>query len=182
MSYEDGEEPEYPYDAFDKREYEKIFSKAADNIFYPGYSDSYFESSKLLIKGIVGGELRASLHGTAATYLFRHYLELRVKELVLAGSFIKSDGTNAQHEEIEKVAKEHLLKKLWNEFCESAGQKIDQNFWNRLDKEYVENLILEFDSVDRKSMAFRYEDQPKYQANMKELDENLDLCMKSSIS
>src|SRR5436305_14069543 len=94
--FDDGQpdEPVYPYDAYDKREYQKVFSKPEEKIVYPDYGDSYFETSKLLIKGIAEGELQASLHGTAATYLFRHYLELCLKELILAGRYLKDADTN----------------------------------------------------------------------------------------
>jgi hypothetical protein len=166
------DEPVYPYDAFDKRDYRKVLSEEPDRIVYPGYSDSYFQASKYLMKGIVEGELDARAYGTATTFLFRHYIELSVKELVLSARSIKSDGTNA--EEIKKIKWEHFLKKLWNEFCDAAPHRIGEKFWRQIDKEYITGLIEEFDDKDRKSMAFRYDDQQKYNTDFRELYENLD--------
>jgi hypothetical protein len=97
-----------------------------------------------------------------------------LKELILAGRFIKADGSNASWEEIEKVVQVHHLKKLCETFREDARSKIDQEFWNALDIEYVENLLLEFDAVDKRSVAFRYEDQAGHIADFKRLHENLD--------
>lgn len=82
----------------------------------------------------------------AIVFLYRHYLELRLKELILAygGSF-------------KKVSNEHTLLNLWIEL-----RKLDNTNPDALDNETVkdievaEKIIVQFDKIDRKSEVFRY--------------------------
>jgi hypothetical protein len=40
------------------------------------YVDSFFEDARLILDGIVAGSLPEGIHGVAAVFLCRHYLEL----------------------------------------------------------------------------------------------------------
>ena len=81
-------------------------------------------------------------------YLYRHHLELKLKELVRLGRDSGSlDGC-------DNILGEHNLHKLWNK----AKQLIQQVWPDSPDDDLnaVEHMILEFHQCDRTSQAFRY--------------------------
>jgi hypothetical protein len=129
----------------------------------------------MLVKGIVEGKLEADNEGIAATFLFRHYLELSLKQLIVAGRQISADGHMVAWEEVQEVKRIHYLDDLWKMVVKEVKPKIE-HLWAGCDIDFLEQCILEFNKVDRNSFAYRYEndEQQAYEMNFKQLLENMD--------
>jgi hypothetical protein len=79
-------------------------------------------------------------------FLYRHYLELRLKELITAGQQFLDQPPDLQHV--------HRLDRLWTS-CQSVLRKV----WpqgSKADLEVVEACINELCRIDADSMSFRY--------------------------
>lgn len=82
----------------------------------------------------------------AIIFLYRHYLELRLKELILAY------GGN-----LSVISNEHSLLNLWKELRKQNDvQTEDLDPETLKDIETAEKIITQFDEIDKKSQAFRY--------------------------
>ena len=88
----------------------------------------------------------------AALFLYRHYLELRLKELFLAY------GGNPT-----KINNEHVLLNIWGEVWKQAedARSEELSIDSLKDLEAAENIIVQFDDIDRKSEVFRYPNDKK---------------------
>jgi len=88
-------------------------------------------------------------------FLYRHYLELRLKQVINDGQKLLDQPINIQ----ETILERHDLIELWRP-CRKILEKLGKmNFWpedpaEKLDD--VERLIKEFAGLDRESMSFRY--------------------------
>jgi hypothetical protein len=118
--------------------------------------DSFYRAGFHLIEGVAGNVLREDIEGVAAVYLFRHYLELALKEIVFRGRYLKTGDELADPEEVKKVANIHDLEVLWKWVLEDAKPKILDKHWDNYDIAFVEDCVREFDAVDKKGFAFRY--------------------------
>ena len=76
----------------------------------------------------------------AVLFLYRHYLELRLKELII------SYGVN-----LDEINNEHSLLKLWQKLRSQNGIQPEAQ-----DIEITEKIITQFNEIDRKSEVFRY--------------------------
>lgn len=83
----------------------------------------------------------------AALFLYRHYLELRLKEL-----FMAYGGEPA------KINNEHVLLNIWREVRQQDDDtRAEEPSPDSLkDVDAAENVIVQFDDIDRKSEVFRY--------------------------
>jgi len=144
------------YTAFEKWPYKQIIYKTEHKQSWRNVADSFFRASLLLAKGVARRQLFEDIEGPAAMFLFRHYLELILKSIVLNGRFLDPPDANAHPEKIEKVKNIHDLGKLWEWVIRDAKPKMDQDHWNNYDTNFVATCIAEFDSVDKKGFAFRY--------------------------
>jgi len=82
-------------------------------------------------------------------FLYRHYIELRLKEIIKNGYLLNINNDNQIH-----YTKEHSIDKLWNE-----TKKIIKEALQEQAKRYVaplDKLIKEFSKVDPGSYCFRY--------------------------
>ena len=80
-------------------------------------------------------------------FLWRHYIELRLKELLR--------GLNYIEEQSREFPIKHRLIPMWKLF-RTRAVKIDPNFTTRQEFDNMEVLIKEFDEQDPNSMVFRY--------------------------
>lgn len=79
-------------------------------------------------------------------FLYRHYLELRLKELILAY------GGN-----LSGISNEHSLLNLWKELRKQDDVHPEALSPETLkDLETAEKIITQFDDIDKKSQVFRY--------------------------
>jgi hypothetical protein len=98
--------------------------------------------------------LNEDTESIAAAFLFRHYLELSLKNIILAGRFLTKEGHNAPRENAVP-AWGHNLSELWKLVLSDAKPKMEAD-WGNHDIEFAEKCIAEFDAIDPKGMAFRY--------------------------
>lgn len=144
------------FSAFQKWEYKPFISVLKDEKAWIDYTESFYRATELLFQGLAVGKGFPDIEGIAAMFLFRHYLELMLKRIVLRGRHLKTPSQNACREEVEHVANIHDLKTLWNLALRDAKPKIAEDTWNAYDIPFVEKCILEFDERDKKGFAFRY--------------------------
>ena len=98
------------------------------------------------------GERRASNLVYPTMFLYRHYLELRIKQLIL--------GFQELMELQADLPNHHRLLMLWEKVRELERQAISLGDWDseeNFDKyPEIEELIREFDKMDQGSYEFRY--------------------------
>lgn len=111
------------------------------------YSEGYREAGNKLYDYCTENPFFSNTLIYPLIYNYRQFLELRLKELIIMGNqYIDTD---------DDFPDEHSLTKLWNIYRSKLLPKIDNTIEkNTLDN--VENLINEFNTVDPKSMSFRY--------------------------
>jgi hypothetical protein len=147
---------DFGYTAFEKWPYKRIIYIGEEKSWVD-LGTSFYWASHHLIKNVVDGSLREDIEGIAAVHLFRHYLELALKQIIFRGRYLKSEDVLANTSEIKKVANIHDLNTLWGWVLKDAKPKMAS--WDGFDIDFVEQCIVEFDSVDKKGFAFRYEGQ-----------------------
>lgn len=144
------------WSAFQKWEYRPFISVLKDDKAWIDYTESFYRATELLFQSLAVGKGFPDIEGIAAMFLFRHYLELMLKRIVLRGRYLKTPSQNAPREEVEQVANIHDLKALWNFALRDAKPKIAKDVWDAYDVPFVEECIFEFDERDKKGFAFRY--------------------------
>ena len=158
----DGEAAEnFGYTAFEKWQYKQMIYVVEDTQAktWIDMGQSFYHASHCLVKGIVDSSLMEDIEGIAAIYLFRHYLELALKTIILTGRSLKEDGAIVPRDEVRSPANIHDLGELWRSVLANAQPKMGKDDWNNYDIAFVEQCVMEFDSVDKKGFAFRYSGQ-----------------------
>jgi hypothetical protein len=150
---------DYGYTVYEKWEYPQIIYKMDYDQPWINMGASYFESAKLLIKGVAKRTLNEDTEGIAGLFLFRHYLEVTLKKIVFWGRMLENPGKNAVYEEVRPVSRGHDLEKYWREMLRDAKPKIPAAEWDAIDIPLVEKCVMDFDSVDKNGFAFRYHGQ-----------------------
>lgn len=85
----------------------------------------------------------------AIIFLYRHYLELRLKELFVAHRRLLGESDDAPTV--------HGLVKLWNEIRDMSDRASTEHVPEiDADLEVLQGIIEQFDRIDRSSEAFRY--------------------------
>lgn len=128
---------------------------------WDSYCTGYHRAASALIRYIVQDDLPRrrdySRHwesiGYTILFLYRHYLELRLKKL-----FITCGG------DLERVNNEHSLLKLWEiffkqyeAFCKEYNLDSEEPSEKSLkDIKTAETIITQFNEIDAKSEIFRY--------------------------
>lgn len=113
---------------------------------FGSYADSYQSGALVLIDSTLkNGKLR-DYNVYPAIFLIRHYLELRLKELI--------QGLNYCKDQNKEFPTHHDLRSLWADF-KKAYEAIGENN-NDETFQVIDNLIKEMTSVDPISMSFRY--------------------------
>ncbi len=156
---DDGSTPGgFEYTAYEHWNYHQlIFFPEGQEKTWLSMSQSFYRASKQLVEGVVNGSLREDIEGRAALFLFRHYLELALKDITLAGRYLTADG-GLTDEEVKAIKSGHCLADLWKLVLKDARPKMPQDApWENYDCEFAELCIGEFDSADKKGFAFRYQ-------------------------
>lgn len=111
------------------------------------YSEGYREAGNKLYDYCIENPFFSNSLIYPIIYNYRHFLELRLKELILMGNeYIEND---------DDFPDQHSLTKLWNIYRNKLLPQIDTTIEiDTLDN--VEKLINEFNTIDPKSMSFRY--------------------------
>jgi len=152
--------PEFgEYTAFQEWKYDRVFYEEEHPKSWLDLGESFYRSARILIEAAAKGEVNQDVEGIAAIFLFRHYLELALKHIIVAGRWLTKEGQNAPGEEVAEVERIHVLGELWGLVLRDAKPKIREEDWKNYDTGFVERCIVEFDTVDPKGFAFRYAGQ-----------------------
>jgi hypothetical protein len=147
---------DYGYTAFEVWEYRPFIHVLEANKFWIDFKESFYRASELIVERLSKGHGFAEIEGIAAVFLFRHYLELALKRIVVRGRALIRLDKNAAWKDAEEVARIHSLQELWKLALSDAKPKIEQRIWDSYDIGFVEKCIAEFDDRDKKGFAFRY--------------------------
>jgi len=140
-----------------KRPYRPVFGQPeGDWRVEANWEDAYYGAAHAVVSGVVEGRYPRAVEGVAGLYLFRHYLELTLKYIILHSRWIEDEHTLA--EAVKEVEKTHSLKKLWGLFKAEALPKMQEDeSVKEWDIDFVESCVLEFDAVDPgQGERFRY--------------------------
>lgn len=148
--------PDPGYTAFEKWEHRPTIYRLDHDQSWIDMGESFYRASVALIEGVVNGGLYEDIEGIAGVYLFRHYLELVLKRIVLRGRSLLREDENTPGNEIKQVANIHELSVLWDWVLQDSKPKIPEGDWSGWDISFVEKCVAEFDTVDQKGFAFRY--------------------------
>lgn len=113
---------------------------------FGSYADSYQTGALSLIDSALHDKALRDYNVYPAVFLVRHYLELRLKELI--------QGLNYCKEQTRNFPTHHDLNMLWSDF-KKAYSMIGENTKDTQFKA-IDKLIKEMTSVDPISMSFRY--------------------------
>ena len=97
----------FEYTAFQHWEYRPIIHKSEHKQSWRSMTESFYRASEFLVKAVVERTARDDSEGVAAVFLFRHYLELALKGIIIQGRWIKPTGENATRKEVQKVKNIH---------------------------------------------------------------------------
>ncbi len=59
------------------------------------WEQAYLETSQYVLRGILKRELNSNIHGVVGVCLFRHYVELELKYILLHTRWLRDKDTNA---------------------------------------------------------------------------------------
>jgi hypothetical protein len=144
------------YTAFEKWEYKPIIYDVHHSLGWVDFTESFYRASSALVRTDEPRVFYTDIEGVAAIFLFRHYLELALKRIIVRGRWLVSPSVNAAREDVKQVASIHHLQKLWEGVLKDAKPKIDPKDWDGYDISFVESCIAEFHQRDEKGFAFRY--------------------------
>lgn len=147
------------YTAFQKWEYKQLIYVGEYRKPWIVFRESFFRASEIIVKNLAAGRGFVDLEGPAAVFLFRHYLELALKALVMRGRFLERLDKNAAVDTVKTVKGIHSLAELWQLVLADAKPKVDSKDWGNYDIAFIEKCIAEFDDRDKKGFAFRYQGQ-----------------------
>lgn len=120
---------------------------------WDAYALGYLEALRKLIKGVSKGEFPTDTFGYPIFYLFSHYLELRIKTIILTCNNILDQSTT--------LPKDHNLITLWNTCNELITKIEDVDIYAGRCDDIIKNndtlthFIKEI-AQDEKSQSFRY--------------------------
>ena len=122
---------------------------------WESYAAGYKEAGDLLARRFL-----KTCHGNdiltyPMVFLYRHYLELRLKQLIIFGQKALNEPTASR----QKLSENHELLELWKSCREILGKLADKRFWPRDPVSRlvgVGMLIGEFYKKDPRGTNFRY--------------------------
>ena len=121
---------------------------------WDAYASGYLEAANLLSEKVLETGQRTDTLIYPVAFLYRHYLELRLKELITQGRKLLAGEPTLTH----------ALDVLWN-----SVRLILEKVWPNgptIDLDAVENVILQFHHLDLGSQAFRYPVDSKEDATL----------------
>jgi len=110
------------------------------------YAIGYKDAADTLVERILEKDFGADLQFYPIAFLYRHYMELQLKQLLICGGHLVHNESRLKHD--------HDLTRLWPEV-----RKILEDVWpdSHIDElDAVGKCINELCSLDAESMSFRY--------------------------
>jgi len=143
--------PEWPcavgslFNSGEDWENEALLSMACGGFSF--YAAAYKEVADSLVKEVESGILKPDLVGYPVIYLYHHYLELILKEIILSQPHFEESNR-------EKLFREHKIDGLWAR-CKPV---LDEYFpdGDRTGSETVDQCIKEFASIDNTGEQSKY--------------------------
>jgi hypothetical protein len=133
-------------------------------------ADSFKSAADLVVEELASRErparVDAFLHPVA--YLYRHYLELKLKNVLNGGILLEEISVH------DEVINGHSLYALWVQFRRLVMQM--QMGTDPAPLDNTERVILDFHQFDKSGQAFRYPKDKKGKPMLKNLPEYVGLC------
>jgi hypothetical protein len=121
------------------------------------YATGYLDAAKLLARIVIYSRSKMDTLVYPIIYLYRHYLEIKLKDLIRQGANITDSLID---EKLEQALGEHNLMVLWNRFKPFFEAISGHNDSFNDVKKGMESYINQIHSIDPASFTFRY-DRPK---------------------
>ena len=155
---------------------ESPWPKPGDKLFVPGngrttaylgyrasssvYAIGYKESADALIERVIEKDSGADLQFYSIAFLYRHYLELRLKELLISGGHVVYNESKLQHL--------HDLHNLWEPVRDILESITPDTYSAEMDA--LGKCIDELCILDAESMSFRYPVNKKGQPTLRGIE------------
>jgi hypothetical protein len=120
---------------------------------WAAYADGYKKAADILVAHVLETTADQDFLVYPITFLYRHYLELRLKGLIIIGQELSRSESRARARR-NRGRKGHNLKDLWKETRQLVERVWPDGPKGELDD--VEGCIRRFADVDASSQAFRY--------------------------
>lgn len=118
------------------------------------YSIGYLKAAQLISRIVIYSGQQPDTLLYPIVYLYRHYLEIMLKDLISDGLEIRGETVSS---ELKEILGQHNLMKLWNNFkpffCEVCGT--DSDF--EAVKKAMESYINQMHCIDPEAISFRYD-------------------------
>jgi hypothetical protein len=124
------------------------------------YADGYWRAAELLVEHVETTHEDQDFLIFPVLFLYRHYVELRLKQLMKSASDLLGRPYTVTHS--------HDLVVLWSEAARSLAE-VGQEFGDRPDpKQFADTKrrLRELELIDPESMAFRYPEDRKHNAHL----------------
>lgn len=116
-----------------------------------GYADGYLKAARLLVRHVTEARSDQDILVYPIVFLYRQYVELTLKQIVIAYRSFVNDDTPQQYS--------HSLLEQWQSIpplFSKLQEIMDQEVLTTSELAETNRLLKEFDSVDRSSETFRY--------------------------
>jgi hypothetical protein len=122
---------------------------------WESYSTGYKEAADSLARRFIRKWQGNDILTYPMVFLYRHYLELRLKQVIILGQELLDEPISIQ----QKILENHWLNELWKPCREILEKLAEEEFWPKdpveeLDR--VERLVDEFHTNDPDNINFRY--------------------------
>jgi hypothetical protein len=111
------------------------------------YAAAYKEAAEELVQAVLDQRAAADSAIYPILYLYRHYVELMLKEIIYLGEALEKKRTASGHEH-------HSVDKLWREVRQILERTFPEG--QREGTDSVERVVLELAKIDPSGEAFRY--------------------------
>jgi hypothetical protein len=128
----------------------KKFDLSATLWRYPQHAEAFLTAAEIVIDSYDDQRLVADDLFFPVAYLYRHCLELKLKDMVRVG--VELDVLKQAN--VEKIQGEHNLPKLWTQ-----ARKVLEDGWPGADPsplQGIETVVNDFHQADSDGQAFRY--------------------------
>lgn len=117
------------------------------------YAAGYLDAAKLLSRIIIYSQRGMDTMLYPLAYLYRHYIEITLKDLIRRGVYITDSSIDKK---LESTLVDHNLMKLWNAFLPLFDEILGDNDSQNEIKKGIESYINQIHAIDPTSMTFRY--------------------------
>ena len=109
----------------------------------------YLESANALIERSVEHSSKLDVYIYSALFLYRHSIELLLKDLIWTSSYLLGKG--------KTFPKHHRLMELWETLKANAHSLLKSDFpMKKKELQYIKTILVGFTKYDLKSDSFRY--------------------------